>query len=387
MTWNWQQADWPDFTWDSSRLAAAEEQFLLRGGVFLGNLEHLNEASREQITVDGLSAEALTTSEIEGEFLNRDSVQSSIRRQLGLQHDGRRALAAENGIAEMMIDLFRNSQSALQKGTLCAWHSMLCNGRRDLRDIGHYRKHEEPMQVVSGRLDKPRVHFSAPASSQMQTEMERFLEWFQESAPNGSAPLPGLTRSGIAHLFFVSIHPFEDGNGRMGRAIAEKALAQSLGEPSLIALASTILQRRRAYYSALEAANQSNEITDWLAWSAGITLEAQQRSQALVSFTVEKARFLERFHHLFNTRQEMVLQRVFQEGIGGFEGGLSAGNYTSIAKTSPATATRDLGDLVEKGALRKAGERKGTRYALAIPKFPLQRAVVREDGKVDWLKG
>jgi Fic family protein len=380
MLWNWQQPDWPNFTWSTPRLAAAEEQFLLRGGVYLGNLEHLNEDYREQITVEGLCSEALTTSEIEGEILDRDSVQSSIRRQLGLKHDSRRAHAAEFGVAEMMVNLYRNHQDPLEQSTLFDWHNMLCNGRRDLHDVGRYRQHEEPMQVVSGRLDKPRVHFSAPPSSQVGQEMARFLEWFAETGPGGSTPLPGLTRSAIAHLYFVSIHPFEDGNGRIGRAIAEKALAQALGGPSLIALAATILTRRCSYYSMLEAANQSNEISNWLAWSAGITLEAQQRSQAQVTFSVEKVRFLERFRGLLNSRQEAVIQRTFQEGIKGFDGGLSAGNYAKIAKTSAATTTRDLGDLVRKGALRKQGARKSTRYSLAIPEFGLKRIVVNEAG-------
>jgi len=382
MLWNWQQADWPNFTWPAARLAAAEEQFLLRGGIFLGNLQHLQDSGREQVTLEGLCSEAMTTSEIEGEILNRESVQSSIRHQLGLTQSKLRSRPAEHGIAEMMIDLYRNSQNPLEEGTLFTWHSMLCNGRRDLRDVGGYRRHGEPMQVVSGRLDSPRVHFSAPLSDQVGREMERFLEWFRETGPSGSTPLPGLTRSGIAHLYFVSIHPFEDGNGRIGRAIAEKALAQSLGGPSLIALATTILEHRRSYYQALEDANKSNEISDWLAWSAGITLEAQQRSQAQVAFHVEKARFFEQFGGLMNERQAAVAKRMFQEGIKGFAGGLSAGNYAKIGKTSSATATRDLGDLVEKGAVRRTGERKSTRYFLAIPEFQIERVIVTKDGKL-----
>lgn len=382
MLWNWQQPDWPNFTWSKPRMAAAEEQFLLRGGVFLGNLEHLNEGGREQITVEGLCAEALTTSEIEGEILNRESVQSSIRRQLGLKHDGRQARAAEFGVAEMMVDLYRSYQQPLTGETLSRWHHMLCNGRRDLHNVGSYRQHAEPVQVVSGRLDKPKVHFSAPPSSQVGKEMARFLEWFQETAPSGSSPLPGLTRSGIAHLYFVSIHPFEDGNGRIARAIAEKALAQSLGEPSLIALASTILTRQRRYYSTLETANKSNEISGWLAWSAGITLEAQQRSQAQVTFSVEKARFMEHFRESLNERQIAVIQRMFQEGVKGFDGGLSAGSYAKISSASAATATRDLGDLVKKGALLKTGERKSTRYTLAVPELLLRQVTVDEAGAI-----
>jgi Fic family protein len=382
MTWNWQQPDWPRFSWSPTRLTRAEAQFLLGGGIFLGAVEHLGGESRNQLTVEVMSEEAMTTSEIEGELLNRDSVQSSIRHELGLTADARRASPAEQGIAEMMVDLYRRSEAALDKATLCSWHGMLMKSRRDVRDIGRYRTHVEPMQVVSGRIYEPTVHFEAPPSSRVPAEMAVFLDWFNRTAPSGTEPLPSLTRAGTAHLYFESIHPFEDGNGRLGRAISEKALAQSLGRPTLTALAAVLLARRRSYYANLESSNKRNEISDWLAWFAGIALEAQQRTQAQVEFLIDKTRLLDRLRGELNERQTVVMLRVLREGPEGFKGGLSAGNYVTIAKTSPATATRDLGDLVDKGALTRTGERRHARYHLTIPLRPVSAVTIDKAGNI-----
>jgi len=382
MKWNWQQPDWPRFTWSKDRLQKAEEQFLLGGGVVLGAMSHLNAESRERLTVEVMSEEAVASSEIEGDVLDRDSVQSSIRRQLGLQTDARRSSPAEQGIAEMMAALYRSSGDRLNEATLCTWHKLLMQGRRDVRQIGSYRTHEEPMRVVSGKVYDPTVHFEAPPSSRVPEEMAAFLDWFNHTGPSGREPLPALTRAGTAHLYFESIHPFEDGNGRVGRAICEKALAQGLGGPTHTALAATILVRRRSYYDNLEASNKSNDIDEWLAWFAGIVLEAQERTQAQVEFLIDKSKLLDRLRDDLNLRQEKVLLRVLAEGIGGFEGGLSAGNYVSIARTSPATSRRDLADLVDKGAFTRTGERRHARYHLTIPLRSVAAVTIDEAGNI-----
>jgi Fic family protein len=200
----------------------------------------------------------------------------------------------------------------------------------------------------------------------MKTEMDRFIAWFNDTAPNGKTPLPALTRAGIAHLYFVCIHPFEDGNGRIGRAIAEKSLAENLGQPTLIALAYTIERRRRLYYEALERNNKELEITDWLKYFASTVLDAQENTIRRVDFYVAKAKFYERFRGRLNDRQQRVVARIFEEGIEGFKGGLSAENYISITKTSRATATRDLQELVALGAFTKTGELRHTRYSVNL---------------------
>jgi len=212
--------------------------------------------------------------------------------------------------------------------------------------------------------------------------MKQFITWFNRTAPRGTEPLSALTRAGTAHLYFESIHPFEDGNGRIGRAVAEKSLGQSLGQPSLIALGATILARRARYYAALEAANKNNEITEWLAWFAGTTIEAQRRTLALIEFLIDKTRLLDRIRGQLNERQEKALLRMFKEGPEGFEGGMSAGKYSTITAASPATATRDLADLTEKGALVREGKRRHARYKLNIPLRHVPHISVNERGEV-----
>lgn len=380
MTWNWQKPEWPNFRWDRARLEGAEKQFLVSGGVFVGTVRHLAKEERDQLTIEAMSTEAVTTSEIEGEILDRASVQSSIRKQLGLTTDERRVRPAERGIAEMMVDLYQSFSKPLSDEILFRWHRMVMSGSRSVKDVGRYRTGAEPMQVVSGAIDEPKVHFEAPPSASLRSEMARFISWFDRTAPGREESLTALTKAGIAHLYFESIHPFEDGNGRIGRAIAEKALAQSLGQPTLTALAATILARRKSYYEALEAANKENEITHWLMWFAGAAIEAQRRTIALVEFLIDKTKLLDRLKGQLNARQEKALLRMFREGPEGFRGGLSAGKYSTITGTSPATTTRDLADLVAKGALIRDGERRHARYRLSVPLRPVAHVVLTERG-------
>ena len=364
MRWNWQQPDWPKFRFDVEALAPLESRFLREGGVVIGSVQHLGKDDRGVLTVEIISAEALKTSEIEGEMLDRESLQSSIRRQFGLVTDHRRVGPAEQGIAELMVDLYRFYDARLDDAQLFRWHEMLMQGRRDIKDVGQYRAHAEPMQIVSGPVHAPKVHFEAPPSQQVPKEMAAFCRWFNETGPSGKRPLPALARAGIAHLYFESIHPFEDGNGRIGRAISEKALAQGLGQPSLTALSVMIERRKKEYYKALEFAHQENEITDWLMWFADIVLEAQQLTQRWIDFLIAKTKLFDALRGKINARQEKALLRMMREGPDGFEGGLSAGNYTNITGAPPATARRDMAELVELGALVRTGERKGTRYWL-----------------------
>ena len=366
MLWNWQLSDWPDFRFDSTRIRAAEERFLKGSGVVIGALHHLDADERHVLTIELISQEVVESSAIENEILDRASVQSSLARHLGFAADQRRANAAEAGAAELMADVYRNHAAPLDDQTLFAWHAMLMNGRRDITDVGRYRTHEDAMQIVSCAIHAPRVHFEAPPSKTIPMEMSRFIAWFNNSAPSSPKPLPAITRAAISHLWFESIHPFEDGNGRIGRAIAEKALAQGLSAPTLTALAETIHRHRKAYYAALHTSSQSNDIDPWLAWFADIVIQAQAQTITRIRFLIEKTRMLDRLRGEINERQEKALIRVFREGPDGFDGGLSAGNYRTITGASLATATRDLADLVEKGALIRTGERRYARYRLAV---------------------
>jgi Fic family protein len=380
MMWNWQQPDWPHFRWNPDLLFQAERDFLLKGGLFLGANEYLGTQYLDRLKVEALRDEAVDTSAIEGEILNRDSVQSSILKHLGMQTDNRRVEPKEYGIAEMMVDLYKGYAPPLTTEILFRWHRMLMNGVRGLTDIGRYRTASEPMQIVSGSVDSWKVHFEAPPSERVKREMDRFIEWFNRTHPDGSSPLTALTRAGLAHLYFESIHPFEDGNGRIGRALAEKVLSQSLGYPSLIRLSTTIRSQSRRYYDALHMASRTNDVTEWLRCFAGLAIEAQRRTWTTVEFVIQKTKLFDRLDGQLNQRQEKALLRMFQEGPEGFRGGMSAKKYETITTASSSTATRDLADLTAKGALIREGELRHTRYFLNVPLRLVAHVFVDERG-------
>jgi Fic family protein len=367
MRWNWQQTDWASFQYDPGQLRALEERFLREGGRWLGAFSHLGSKDQETLRVDLMSQEALQSSRIEGEVLDRESMQASIRRLLGLEIGRGKVRPAEYAIAELTVSVYRTFDQPLDHAQLHEWHLMLTQGRRDLQDIGRYRTHPEPMQIVSGPASRPQVHFEAPPSDQVPVEMDRFVQWFRDSHPEGSRPLSALTRAGIAHLYFESIHPFEDGNGRLGRALVDKVLSQALGQPSLLMLADTIEKRRKAYYEQLGQASLGNQLDGWLQWFGQVVLDAQESTYQHLAFLLAKGKFMQRHQAQLNSRQEKALLRVFREGPKGFKGGLSARNYQRITGASAATTTRDLNKLVGIGALRKTGERKSTRYWLHLP--------------------
>ena len=366
MPWNWEEPNWPNFTYDATALEPLEAEFLLRSGEFIGAFKHVSQGDRENLRIELISDEALKTSEIEGEILDRESVQSSLRYQFGLGDQQADVPPAERGIAQMMVDLYLNFSKPLTDETMFGWHSMLMSGDRTIKTIGAYRTHPEPMQIVAGAIGQRKVYFEAPSSESMAQEMTAFVQWFNDTGPDGPRPLPAIARSAIAHLYFVSIHPFEDGNGRIARALAEKSLAQNLGQPTLIALAYTIERERRAYYEALEHNNKSTEIADWLLYFGNTVLQAQENTNNRVDFYIAKSKFYGRLRGQFNARQEKAIARMFKEGIDGFKGGLSAENYISITRAARATATRDLQDLVAKGALTRTGELRHTRYHLKL---------------------
>jgi len=366
MIWNWQQKQWPEFSYDAAQVKMQEDRFLLEAGKLLGAFSHFNEHDQTELTIELISLEACKSSEIEGEILNRDSLQSSIRRHFGLATDTQHVPPAEQGMAEMMLDLYRHFDQPLAHETMSRWHEKLMMGRRNLRDVGCYRTDEEPMQVISGYINNPRVHFEAPPSSALTDEMNSFVDWFNDTSPEGNHPLPAITRAGLAHLYFVTIHPFEDGNGRIARVLSEKALAQSLRQPTLIALSHVVEKHKKDYYAQLNRHNHRLQVTSWLSYFADTVFEAMAYSQGLIDFLINKARFYDRLRGSLNARQEKVLTRMFREGSEGFKGGLSAEKYIRITGVSRATATRDLQKLLELGALTRTGTLKSTRYWLNL---------------------
>lgn len=368
MKWNWQLESWPNFTWDSDKLVAFEQSFTEGAGIIIGSSQHISQEGKQNLFIDLMCTDALDSSEIEGEHLNRDSVQSSIKKELGLSSEAPRASLAERGIAKMMVNLYQTISSPLTHQVLFEWHQFLMGNSHHLEDVSQYRSHEEAMQIVSGPDYDRKIHFEAPPSKCVPAEMDQFINWFERSSPASSAPLPTLTRAGIAHLWFESIHPFEDGNGRIGRAIAEKALSQGFSKPVMTVLAKILLKKRKEYYQQLGLASKTLDLTSWLLWFANIALEAQQSTYMYIDFIIKKSVILKEAEGKINPRQEKVLLRLFHAGPEGFVGGLSAKNYMSITGATIATTTRDLNDLVKKNILKRTGELKATRYFLNLDK-------------------
>jgi Fic family protein len=366
MIWNWQQRAWPKFRWQAKAMEGLEMAWLAGSNQAWGSLRHQDEAERLGVAIELMCAEALRSSEIEGEILERASVQSSIRKQFGLATDKGKSRPAEQGMAELLADLHRHYAAPVDRASICAWQAMVVKGRKDLKAVGAYRRHVEPMQIISGPIHAPAIHFEAPPSGAVPSMMAEFIAWFNQTHTDPGKHLPALTRAGLAHLHFVSIHPFEDGNGRIARALAEKALAQALGRPTLLALSQSIQAHRKEYYQVLETNNQGLEVSAWLQYFGEAVLDAQVRAQRTIDHIIKKTQLFDRLRDKINERQSKALARMFKEGPDGFKDGMNASKYCTITGASPATATRDLQRLVELGVFKRSGELKHTRYSLAL---------------------
>jgi Fic family protein len=362
MPWNWELSDWPTFHYNPDRLSQVERQFLLEAGSASAYLKTIGNQEYHRFIVEILSEEGLESSKIEGETLDRESLQSSIKQHFGLQSPLKQKNDKESCMGQLLCEVYESFDKPLTHEMLWQWHAMLFKNSSNLSDIGKYRTHVEPMQIVSHRYGSQKIFFEAPPSTALFHEMEGFISWF--NAKNTSESILG--RAAIAHLYFESIHPFEDGNGRIGRVLVEKLLSQSMKRPILIAISKVLEKWKKEYYSALEKCNRTLEVQHWVEFFAHIVLCAHEESMRLLYFLVKKSKMLNALSGQLNARQMKVVLRMFAEGPNGFKGGLSAENYIAITKTTRATATRDLTDLVEKGALIKTGERRYTRYQLNI---------------------
>lgn len=363
MKYNWQQKDWPNFQYKTEYIEDSLFDFAQRTGRISGVLDGFSESEQSEAMINLMVSEAIKTSEIEGEYLSRKDVMSSIRRNLGLNPElpvskDKRV----EGVTELMLAIRKHFTVPISAKMLTDWHTMLMKGSKGIQ-IGQWRSHEEPMQIVSGAIGREKVHFEAPHSNTVPSEMSEFITWFNESQNSIKKP---IIRSAIAHLYFETIHPFEDGNGRIGRAVAEKALSQSIGRPVLFSLSKSIESNKNNYYDALKAAQRSNEITDWINYFVKTVLDAQIDAEQEIEFTLKKTKFFDIHKDELNERQQKVVGRMLEEGHQGFEGGMNARKYVSIASTSKATATRDLQDLVEKDIFIPIGGGRSRRYNLNI---------------------
>lgn len=363
MKYNWELPDWPIFSYNLDDIENSFLEFTQEFALVNGLLTATNQNVHDEILLQTTLIEALKTSEIENEYLSTQDVMSSIRNNLHLTN--KQELVSDKkavGIAKLMTDVRETYKDDLTKEKLWDWHSLLAF-KHPRMIVGNWREGDEPMQVISGTIGKEEIHFEAPPSSKVPMEMETFLTWFNDTAPNGKKEITNaVVRSAIAHLYFESIHPFEDGNGRIGRAIAQKALSQTLKRPIILSLSRVIEEDKKAYYGALQQGSKSNEITNWLLYFTRITLKAQKQVRELADFTIRKVKFFDKFKDQLNSRQEKALNKMFIAGKKGFEGGMTAKKYMSITGASKATATRDLQTLNELGVFPYIGESRNVSY-------------------------
>ncbi|MGY8812678.1 MAG: Fic family protein [Pseudomonadales bacterium] len=364
--WIWQQPDWPRFTWQAEPLAPLLRACTQAQGRLIGMLGAVGNDTEAQSSLDAMLQNIVTSSAIEGEQLNVGSVRSSLAKRLGVSEEGRTTARSE-GLAQLLLDATQAHQQPLDLERLYAWHRWLFPDDDSLMArpllIGALRG-DEPMQVVSGRLDRPTVHFEAPPRAGLEQQLADFLDWFERSRSDAS--LDPLLRAGIAHFWFVTLHPFDDGNGRLTRAITDLALAQ--GEHQTIrfyAMSASILDDRAGYYRILEASQKGPlGITAWLQWFLATLLNSLEQALARIDRVLTKARFWQTHRsQTFSAEQTKVLNRLLDGGERGFEAGISAAQYQAVAKVSKATATRHLSDLVAKGCItRLPGGGRSTRY-------------------------
>ena len=362
--WIWQQSDWPHFRWDHGVLAQALACARLAQGKVLGVTRLLDAKLSLEAVATILAENGVTTSAIEGERLDLDAVRSSVARHLGLPSAGLPdPPRAVDGLVEVLLDATRQYDSPLTAERLFGWQaSLFPTGYSGLHKIliGTLRG-AEPMQVVSGRIGHEHVHFTAPPREGLEEGLDRFLAWFNASPTD----LNGLIRAGIAHLWFVTLHPFEDGNGRLARAITDMALSQDERQPlRFFSLSAQILRERESYYNILERTQRGGmDVTGWLAWFLAQVTASATAAEKTVGDTLAKARFWLRHQATdLNERQRKVLNRMLDAGLDGFKGGINTRKYMSLTKTSRSTAYRELSELVEKACLKpteKGGRSSG----------------------------
>ncbi len=368
LKWVWQQQDWPAWRFDAAELAAPLAAARKAQGEAVGRAQVLTSSLGTRAQAELLMLEGFNTSAIEGERLDLEALRSSIARRLGIQLESNKAAPtprAVEGLIDVLQDATQNYQKTLTVDHLNGWQAALFpTGRSGLHEIrvGQLRG-DAPMRIVSGPHQRERVHYEAPPPEGLEAQLETFLDWFNEE----SFELDGLVRAGLAHLWFEVLHPYEDGNGCVGRALLDRALAQDEKRPvRLYSLSAQLYSERQEYYAALERASRGDlDATEWLIFFARQVEAAAKSSAVAIGKVLDKAKFwVAHGAQPMNDRQRKVVNLLLDEGRGGFEAGMTNGKYVSIAKTSPATAQRDLANLVQKGILALVGAGRSARYEI-----------------------
>lgn len=368
-SWIWQHPNWHDFKWQDEQVLPLLRRVRLKQGELLGKAGVVNGGSNSESALDTLLQNVISSSAIEGEQLNVQSVRSSLAKRLGLvSSDSPPVSQRSEGLAEMMMDAIGNQVAPLTRERLSQWHKWLFpRNEFSLHNIrvGELRG-EEPMQVVSGRIDRPTVHFEAPPRSVLDDELNVFIKWFNNSREE--ILLDPLIRAAITHFWFVTLHPYDDGNGRITRALTDLALAQADSQSiRMYTMSAAILDQRKAYYYVLEKSQRgTNNITVWLLWFLETLDSTLQGALDKIECILVKTRFWSEFNHAGLMKEQVkVLNRLLDGGDNGFEQGISASQYQKVAKVSKATATRHLADLLAKGCIEKlAGGGRNTRYKI-----------------------
>ena len=356
--------NWPHFTWKNEELLSKLGKVRHLQGKLLGKMESLGFALREEAVLETLTLDVLKSSEIEGEVLNPEQVRSSIARRLGMEISGLVPSDRNvDGVVEMMLDATQKNDQPLSKERLFGWHASLFptgwSGMYKI-EVGDWRKDETgPMQVVSGAMGKEKVHYQAPEAALLNQEMKTFIDWF-----NSEKQLDPVLKAAVAHLWFVTIHPFEDGNGRIARAVTDLQLARADGSKQrFYSMSAQIRLERKAYYDILEKTQKGDmDITDWLSWFLDCLHEALLTTDQILARVLTKAKFWENHAVVsINDRQRTIINKL----LDGFDGKLTSSKWAKITKCSPDTALRDITDLMAKQILRKeeAGGRS-TNYEL-----------------------
>lgn len=368
--WIWQQPNWPAFTWNEDLVAPRLRSTRLKSGILIGKAS-INSPKDTQLALDTLLQSIVASSAIENETLNVQSVRSSLARRLNVTEEHPYPVSERSeGLAAMMVDAIQNHQQPLTQERLLQWHVWLFPDEADTLShlslkVGQLRG-DEPMQVVSGRLDKPKVHFEAPPKDNLTAELEQFIDWFNHSL--NQQALDPILRAALCHLWFVTLHPFEDGNGRITRALTDMALAQADNQSiRLYAMSVAILKRRKDYYRILEQTQRGElDVTAWIVWFVDTLEQTLDQAMAAIDGTLHKTLFWREHQNAgLSPEQTKVLNRLLDGGERGFEEGISASQYQKVAKVSKATATRHLTDLLQKSCIeRLPGGGRSTRYQI-----------------------
>ena len=361
--YNWQLEKWAEFVYNEDIISNNALKFAELSGEIFGVFKTFNSAKQQNEILDIMISEAIKTSEIEGEILSSEDVRSSFLKKLGLTTAIKniKDKRAEN-VALLMLEVRNNFNAKLTEKLIKEWHRMLFFNSKHI-NAGKYRIGEEQMQIVSGAFGKEKVHYEAPPSAAVPQEMKKFVKWYNAFKPNGNFQKI-IIKTAITHLYFETIHPFEDGNGRIGRTLIEKCLSESLGKQIIMSISQSIEKNKNQYYNELKRVQTTLEIDSWLLYFSQLLIDAQQNTIDILEFSVKKTQFFDKHKKTLNGRQMKAVNKMLNAGKDGFEGGMTAKKYISITKATKATATRDLQELVELGILQQNLAGRSTNYEL-----------------------